>query len=515
MAQRPVAQRQSTYQANTWFPGPSFSTSTIPSDVECQRLCTERPDCCAWTFNTSNNECQLKNLYEPAQHSLFMVSGFVTTPGAAASNTHMRADAYNTRGGNTGQHPVYALTPDHSEVYNTPAPITRGRFNNNRAPDVSTIEPFYASGDCADAPSSARTISRARTTPYNGTSVHRPNLTSVRRPNHSAPRPNLREGFAPSDRTSTIMEQTNCPSDNSINLMTGNMTDCEYLCLQNEDCGLWSFDNGRNSCSLKNGSETCTPNSNFTSGRIVQTASAPSPVPTYTPAPIYVPPAPAPAPIYVPSAPPLPPSYVPVTYAPLAPVAIPPSPTYTPLAPVAIPSPTYAPLAPSTCPPSTIPVPSRPDRSRPGRYTPTSYPTAPPGFWQNRPPPVPSSYPSSYPSQPQQQPPITIPQVTLPQNLQLPTKVNAPVRHMSFRPTEDTRFVYVADAETCKNTCMNQPNCSQWSFNTINGRPTCSLDNRPPQVMYQNWDADGGRVYSVQSYPQEFVTGRPQEGFRR
>lgn len=581
--------RNSTYQTNTWFPGPSFSNTKIPSGVECRNLCIDTPDCNVWTWNPDNKDCELKNLYEPSQPSDLMISGFVANrePNvASANNTHM----HNTTITNA------------SRLDNR----TNNRFNNNRPPPNIPVEPFYVSGKSLDMMPNTMF-------PYDGEYLEDPIRISgktnstvcpedtfsrtwredkascqdrcVRDPNCLAwsfdkierrcdlgnkiancqPIRGIDSGeintitstdlngsrikLGKSNRSpnflqiSTRMDNTNCPEFpdrrkiGTAGFYTSNPLACRDRCLEEPNCNLWSYDENQRECFLRDGNEQCTSTSGYTSGRIlsvdpnsIQQPAVPpiSSDQTSTPGSSY------------PSW--LPPGYYQLTtkidgVSCIDDISRPNPPNNSRTSEECINKcqntygcnswsydkdnqRCYLQQGNGRCinNPSYISGQILTFNTRKSDYdSPNIQDNLVPKSTNTSSSHCMSNIHSNNTFYPDQSMPYELPDIARP-DFQLPTKINVPVKHVSFRPTENTKFIRVSDAEKCKDLCMSLPNCSQWNFSNIADNPTCAIIHTAPQIVYKNPDAQGGRIYSIQKYPSELSLGRtqiPQSGLRR
>ncbi|XWV26955.1 hypothetical protein QJ857_gp0094 [Tupanvirus soda lake] len=435
--------RYSTYESDTDYPGDAFSSSYIANPEECQLLCIQQPNCSVWTYNTTNKECMLKSTIPPKHNNLFMVSGVIS----GANNNDNR----------------------NNDILFSDAPVTNNRFNNtiDNKPLLINDNPFYVSGVPVGNNNSVSTISTDTTVPYNGTPNYQQNIDmhingdtlpqqQVLRPNgwvsqqqqtqHLIPQP-----YGP-NRRSTYLAQTNCPGSNINSTRVPNVNNCQNLCIRDDNCKMWSFNNLNQQCFLKNQVRPCKPNSNYTSGRIIDN-KPPQPHPYPLPIPYPYPlPTPQPSPRPHPSPSPMP-----------SPM---PSPQYSP-SPMPAPHPSPSPM-PSPMPsphPSPSPMPS--------------------------PMPAPQSSPSPMPA------PQSSPSPMPPQTLRISTTLNG----VSFPWQAGNRHVYAKNVDECKDTCVRDTKCGKWSYTPQGFGPSCTLEESRPHTIYHNPSAQSGEIYLQRPYP--------------
>ena len=153
-------------------------------------------------------------------------------------------------------------------------PITNNRFNNMANRDLSAYnnEPYYVSGIPIGNSDKTSKINMDDSIPYNGSNDNHYTYDQNRwnqQNQHCNPR-----------KTSTFMPSTNCPGASIQSIRVPNTSLCQKICINDDDCKMWSFNNSTQQCFIKDKVRPCRTNNNFTSGRIIE--NKPQPVPYQT-----------------------------------------------------------------------------------------------------------------------------------------------------------------------------------------------------------------------------------------
>jgi hypothetical protein len=195
-----------TLEPNTNYEGKAFFTGHVTNPEICRNLCSDNSKCFAWSYNTTNKECQLKDQPTNKNKSIYMIGG-QKIPLAMISNS---------------------------------TAVTMDRFGNNTK-NINAYQnrnPYYATGVPINNESDVSIVNTDNSVPFDGRSIY---PSSNQLPNQI---PNLNQTHQPNaQRISSNLNNVIFPwtSGNSSHINTKNADDCRDACLNNNKCSKWSY----------------------------------------------------------------------------------------------------------------------------------------------------------------------------------------------------------------------------------------------------------------------------------
>jgi len=243
-------QKRSTYEPGFDYVGGDYQQLSVPSYKVCEQDCLEHPSCNAWTFNTTNNQCYLKqNPHRVAK--LQAISGRIGEDNPM--NPFHKSSTYEPGFDYVGGDYDHLITSSYKDCeqncLNHPS-CKEWTFNNNNSECYLKQHPQRVAKVQAI---SGRILENNNVLPrpQPHPNPHPNPRPPVPPPN---PRPNPRPPVPPPNPTSkrsTYEPGFDYVGGDYQQLAVPSYGVCEQDCLQHPSCNAWTFNTDNNQCHLK------------------------------------------------------------------------------------------------------------------------------------------------------------------------------------------------------------------------------------------------------------------------